>query len=183
MKFELNYIIKLIRTRTKDYCVRQSLNMVLEYIILLIYHNLFFLYYIQLSIEVVVTNKVLLCFNYILKNAFFFIITCIFRCRIRIWNPFCWLAPSFWVRGMVGLSYSMNIFISIVFSQYCNIPIYNNFRVTEILVVLSGDFCRYLTFSFMSRQKLLNFIKWEIIILWRSLYEHYVYNMIYIYNM
>ena len=40
-----------------------------------------------------------------------------------------------------------------------------NFRVTEILVVLSGDFFRYLTFSFMSRHKLLNFIKVEVIIL------------------
>ena len=49
--------------------------------------------------------------------------------------------------------------VNLFFFHYCTKTLYNNFRVTEILVVFSGDFCRYLTISFISRHKLLNFIK------------------------
>ena len=62
----------------------------------------------------------------------------------------------------------MNILMNI-FNKYF-FPVlhqthYNEFRVTEILVVISGDFYRYLTFSFMSRHKLINFINCEVIII------------------
>ena len=55
--------------------------------------------------------------------------------------------------------------------------LYSNFRVTEILVVLSGDFCRYLAFSVFSGHKILDFNKWEVIILWLCRIC-YAYNML-----
>ena len=63
---------------------------------------------------------------------------------------------------------------SVLHETHCN-----NSRVTEILVVISGDFFLNLTFSFTTRHKLPNFIKWEIIIMWISRIC-YVYNMLYV---
>ena len=89
-------------------------------------------------------TPVLLGFNCVWKKDFLLFIICIFR-SMNIVNEY----------------FHVNHFFTVLHQTHCN-----NLRVTEILVVLSGDFCRYLTFSLLSWHKRLNFFKWEIIILW-----------------